>query len=408
MPLHPPMTAEEIDEWSQSAGVGTLIKVVYDKDQRYKGNLAILEGDTPSWMVKHQTSRGDTLTLDLHKVYSMAVARLSEERAKDDVKPKRTKPSIGTVGQAAAGTAGSRQPPRKATRTETLQEDADQSDDDAADDNADPVRRSTRTTNDTASPAVATPAGGSDLTAVGVLQAVLTQQATMQMQMMKFMMTSSKSNSTTDDVSMGVIQAETRNDQTRAVLAAETKYECEFYVLAPNLYTVVELADDMTKFFSPPHMLYEITKSEASRIPIADIERSIATRSEKLLSDAEAKFKELNKPAQQSQRNTAAPRTVDLHALKATLRTFKIVLKRYVTALTTYAKDTDTDEPETKGDWADILEDAMLAFQAYRNATEGYGQGGKWVAYHWDTMYNKPTYNVNILASSKAVVGKAA
>jgi hypothetical protein len=206
-----------------------------------------------------------------------------------------------------------------------------------------------------------------------------------------------QSTTTRDDVSL--LAAHGANERlVTAIEKLEREHGCYYVVIIDKRLCVVAKVEDATvRFFCPIHTVLEITQHEPPRLrPIDEAKREFATRRGQMIDKAN----ELASAA--IAKNKVDPKHV-VHTVLANVCAFKMSLDHYAKLLDPFIDAAQTALPTTRAGWDDILAAAVMALSTYRTLMANFSDCGSWTLHNWSFMRDHQHFNINMLATSKAL-----
>lgn len=198
---------------------------------------------------------------------------------------------------------------------------------------------------------------------------------------------------TGDDVSF--VNAYTRAEVERAMKALGTEHGGVYKVIIDKeLWVIVRIEDETTAMFCPIHIMLEIPRHEPIERRSYDvILADIASNHKALTAKVDLRVAELG---------AAKPKPTQLDTVQyvSNRSAFKMAMAEYTKALTKFANDTRTALPTTRKGWNPVLEAAVKALRAFKDATVGHGSA-KFVSYNWNYMFYQEHFNVLQLLATK-------
>jgi hypothetical protein len=373
-----------------------------DVNLSLKGHLRRIN-DT--WVVK--SNRGVTIDLENDRIRDINTLRPSTSREEDDVAETRKKAhraDTNIIDDAAATTTDTR--PKKPTkpRHEVIDDDSSSSDDETT------LRRNYREQKRRIrelemqrireleeSTAFARAAAAEANARAAAAEATAAALARQQQATSAHPTPTAQSTTTRDDISL--LAAHGANERlVTAIEKLEREHNCYYVVIIDKRLCVVAKVEDATvRFFCPIHTVLEISQHEPPRLrPIDEVKREFATRRGQMIDKANAIASEA------IVKNKLDPKHL-VHTVLAEVRAFKMSLDHYAKLLDPFIDAAQTALPATRAGWDDILGAAVMALATYRTMVANFADCGAWTLHNWSFMYDHQHFNINMLATSKAL-----
>jgi hypothetical protein len=408
MPVLSFLTKYSIREFAvQNDGAQVSVDYTITNDKGKDVNLSLkghLRRINDTWVVK--SNRGVTVELENDRIRDINTIRPSTAREEDDVTETRKKShraDTQTDDGAAIADKDKRKKPMK-PRIESSDDDSSSEDEATLRRNYREQKRRTRELEmqrvrdlEEATAFARAAAAEANARAAAVEALIARQQQGTAHPTPHHTTPTAMSTATRDDVSL--LAAHGANERMATALEKlEREHGCHYaVVIDKRLCVVVKVEDATVRFFCPIHTVLEVAQHEPLQLrPIDEVKREFATRRDQMIDKAnaiasEAIAKNMHDPAHQC------------HTTLANVRAFKMALSRYAKLLDAFVDAAQTALPTTRAGWDDVLDAAVMALATYRTMVATFKDCGAWTLHNWNFMYDRQHFNINMLATSKAL-----